>query len=247
MLSKSSWGELGRGLLDVVFPPGCVHCGGVVEPGNGFRHLCEHCAEEIHFVQAPACEACGHPFFGIVHGERECPHCVGLAPAFDKGVTTVLFKGPARSMVIELKYHRGLHLEPDFEEAFRRSPRVLEFASGAVLVPVPLHVRKCRERGYNQAAFLAKCLVRACEGRVRTEALLVRKVDTGTQTALDRRTRMDNLRNAFALVPGAVIKEGERYLLVDDVFTTGSTLNSCAHALRRGGAKDIGVITFGHG
>ena len=77
---------------------------------------------------------------------------------------------------------------------------------------------------------------------MRVEALLTRKIDTGTQTALDRRTRMHNLKDAFALVPGVKVNPDERYLLVDDVFTTGSTLNSCASALRREGAKNIGVI-----
>ena len=176
-----------------------------------------------------------------------CAKCAGLDPVFDEGRTAVLFKGPARSLVIELKYHRGLHVLADIAEIFRRSPHVIERVRGSVLVPVPLHARKARERGYNQALLMARTLAEAAGGDTRVEALLRRAVDTQTQTAFDRRTRMANLKNAFALAPGAALNPALRYILVDDVFTTGSTLNSCAQTLRRAGVLSLDVVTFGHG
>ena len=243
---------MARGLSDVVFPPQCVHCRGVVEMAGdpsqrNFRHLCERCVAQIDHVRPPHCSTCGHPFYGVVEGERMCPHCEGLDPAFGDGRTAVLFKGPVRALVIELKYHRGLHVLADIEEIFRRATHVCEAVRGAVLVPVPLHRRKERERGYNQAALLAEALVRAAGGGAKVEPLLRRVTDTPTQTAFDRRTRMTNLKNAFALVRGATLNPGHHYILVDDVFTTGSTLNSCARTLRRAGALHLGVVTFGHG
>jgi ComF family protein len=183
----------------------------------------------------------------VVEGERTCPHCAGLEPEFRHGRTAVLFKGPARALVIELKYHRGLHVLEDMEVIFRRAEHVLEPVRGAVLVPVPLHPRKARERGYNQAALLAEVLARAAGGGARVELLLRRAVDTPTQTTLDRRTRVANLKNAFALAPGRALNPALRFILVDDVFTTGSTLNSCARALRRAGGTNVDVVTFGHG
>lgn len=241
-----------RGVGDVVFPPSCVHCRGLVEhetapAGRGFRHLCQRCAAQIEYVQAPHCSTCGHPFYGIVEGERVCVKCEGLEPAFREGRTTVLFKGPARALVIELKYHRGLHVLHDIAEIFRRSPPVLAGVRGGVLVPVPLHARKARERGYNQAELLATALAEAAGGGTTVECLLRRTIDTQTQTAFDRRTRLANLKNAFALAPAAGVKPSLHYILVDDVFTTGSTLNSCARALRRAGALKLDVVTFGHG
>jgi ComF family protein len=232
---------------DVAFPATCVQCRGLTEPVEGFRHLCKACAAQIDYVQPPSCTTCGHPFYGIVEGDRLCPHCEGLSPAFQEGRTAVLFKGPIRALVIELKYHRGLHVLHDMELIFRRSPHLLEFVRGAILVPVPLHSRKARERGYNQAQLLAEALSRAAGGSGRVEMLLRRVIDTVTQTAFDRRARSANLKNAFALARGAAINPGSRYILVDDVFTTGSTLNSCAHTLRRAGALNLGVATFGHG
>jgi ComF family protein len=248
---KALAGQLARGIGDVVFPPVCVHCRGLVERSgegaNGFRHLCPPCAGQLEFVREPRCTTCGHPFYGVVEGERMCPHCEGLAPAFREGRTAVLFKGPVRSLVIELKYHRGLHVLADVEEILRRAPELLAFARGALLVPVPLHARKERHRGYNQAELLAAALARAAGGGARVAPLLRRTVDTATQTAFDRRTRMANLKNAFALVRGADLNPGQHYILVDDVFTTGSTLNSCARTLRRAGAVNLDVITLGHG
>jgi ComF family protein len=245
--------EFARGLGETIFPPVCVHCRELVGSGplaaRAFQHLCSRCAAQLEFVQAPHCSTCGHPYYGVVaeDTERMCPHCEGLAPAFHEGRTAVLFKGPARALVIELKYHQGLHVLADMCEIFRRSSRVLEKARDAVLVPVPLHPRKQRHRGYNQSALLAEQLALAAGEGTRVEQLLRRTADTATQTAFDRRTRQLNLKNAFALARGAAINPTLHYILVDDVFTTGSTLNSCALVLRRAGCLNLDVVTFGHG
>ena len=175
-----------------------------------------------------------------------CPHCEGLQPAYGEGRTVTLFKGPARALVHTLKYRGGLHVLSDLERVARRNPHALDFLRNAVLVPVPLHPRKERERGYNQSALLAEALA-AAGGGLTVKPLLRRVVDTGSQTAFDRRERRENLKNAFALAKGAAITSRHRYILVDDVFTTGSTLNSCARELRRAGALNLDVVTFGHG
>jgi ComF family protein len=222
-------------------------CEALAPVGSHFRHLCVKCAGQIDFVRPPHCATCGHPFYGEVGGERMCPHCEGLDPAFREGRTAVLFKGPVRALVIELKYHHGLHVLEDVERIFRRASHVTELARGAVLVPVPLHPTKARHRGYNQAALIAATLARVAGGGARIESLLRRSANTATQTAFDRRTRMANLKNAFALARGAALIPEQHYILVDDVFTTGSTLDSCARTLRRAGALNLDVITLGHG
>lgn len=243
------WGRtagLLRAVGDVFFPPVCVGCNGLVETGP-LRHVCERCAALAPPVAHPHCTTCGHPFFGEVDGERLCVHCEGLRPAFGEGCTGYLLKGPIRGLVHSLKYRHGLHVLGDIETLIRRSPDLRAFVRGAVLVPVPLHPRKRRERGYNQSELLAGCFARAADGDVSVDSVLVRVVDTESQTHFDRATRRANLKNAFALRPGVVINPSLHYILVDDVFTTGSTLNACAGALRRAGGLNLDVVTFGHG
>ncbi len=238
--------QLWRDRLDIIFPRSCVHCGGLVE-GENFRHICTQCERMLFLVKPPHCGTCGHPYFGETEINRRCLHCDELEPEFSAGKTAILLKGPGRSIVHALKYHHALHIAEDMVKIMRAAPGYADFISGAVLVPVPLHPRKLRERSYNQCKLLAECAVNAVEGKARIEELLDRVVDTESQTFYDRKTRQKNLKNAFALARDAAINPTQRYILVDDVFTTGSTLNACAAVLRRAGVKTLDALTFGHG
>lgn len=232
--------------LDVIFPRSCVHCGGVVEGGR-LRHLCPACERLLFVVRPPHCGTCGHPYFGATEINRRCPHCEALEPKFSEGKTAILLKGPGRSLVHALKYHEGLQVLEDIGAIMAAAEGYADYLRGAILVPVPLHPEKERKRHYNQSRLLAECAVQAAGGQARIEALLHRVTNTESQTHYDRAARQKNLKNAFALAPGATINPASRYVLVDDVFTTGSTLNACAAVLRRGGALTLDVVTFGHG
>ncbi|MBA4138649.1 MAG: amidophosphoribosyltransferase [Opitutus sp.] len=238
--------QFASGTVDVLFPRACVGCGDAVEQG-GLRHLCSKCEQQLHLVHAPHCTTCGHPFYGEMVENRLCEHCETLVPEFAEGRTAVLLKGAGRSLIHALKYHEALHVLEDVTALMRRVPGYVDYVRGKVLVPVPLHPRKLRERGYNQSRLLAQCCVEAADGDGMVKELLVRQIDTLSQTHFDRATRQENLKNAFALAPGAVIHPGHHYLLIDDVFTTGSTLNACAAILRKAGALKLDVVTFGHG
>ena len=230
--------------LDVVFPPTCIECEGLIE-GGALRHICPTCARKILLVRDPHCTTCGYPFFGSVTENRECPHCAGLRPSFREGRTATLLQGPVRPLVHGLKYEAALHLMADVVTLVRANPHFREFLAGARLVPVPLHPGKRRERGYNQAELIAHGFAEAAGATV--VSLLQRVVWTSTQTRLDREQRRENLKNAFALAKGAPVIPTARHVLVDDVFTTGATLNACAVTLRRAGVTTIDVATLGHG
>jgi ComF family protein len=243
----TAWLSAGvRTLRDLAFPPVCMHCGGLCEDSS-LRHVCRRCDPLIVRVGSPHCPTCGHPYFGVVEGERICPHCEGLSPAYREARTLTLLKGPARDLVLGLKYRAAFHVLGDLESLARANAEFADFIRGATLVPVPLHPRKERERGYNQSLLLAEAFVRAVDGGANVQTLLRRVEDTETQTFFDRRARRERMKNAFAPVPGADITPRHRYILVDDVFTTGSTLNACARVLRRAGALNLDVVTFGHG
>jgi ComF family protein len=231
----------------VAFPRACVGCAGSVEDEGGLRHVCARCERSLPVVAPPHCSTCGHPFFGESEVNRGCGHCETLRPVFGEGRTAILLQGPGRSLVHALKYHEGLHVLEDVRLLMARAPGYAEFLAGRVLVPVPLHPRKLRERGFNQSRLLAEAA--AAVGGVDTviKELLVRRLDTLSQTRFDRKQRQENLKNAFAMAPGATINPGLSYLLIDDVFTTGATLNACAAVLRRAGAVKLDVATFGHG
>lgn len=232
--------------LDLFFPRSCVGCEEPVDEISRYRFICSSCSRLLTIAHLPACRTCGFPFFGDVESERSCPHCVELSPLFREARTAVLMKGPARRLVHELKYRGQVHVLEDIGRILGRAEGLLEFAEGAVLVPVPLHPRKRRERGFNQSLLIAERLAAMAAGAKIVEGI-ERVKDTQSQTQFDRERRQRNLKNAFAMRRKSRLHSDSRIILVDDVFTTGSTLNACAAALRRAGISHIDVITFGHG
>lgn len=233
-------------IVEVFFPRSCVNCGKGVE-NSGYEHLCVDCSRELFMALPPNCRICGAPFHGMLAGPKTCPHCAELDPLFDQGKTLFLARGPGRALVHELKYQTGFYVLRDILRMVDFAPDYQAYLCDAALVPVPLHATKLRERGYNQSERLARALVEATGGQSRLENLVVRKQYTQTQTRLNRADRARNVKNAFALAPDAVVIPEQQYILVDDVFTTGSTLNACAAVLREAGARRIKVATLGHG
>lgn len=157
-----------------------------------------------------------------------------------------LAKGPARSIIHELKYQSGFYVLEDVKAMIAKAPYCKDYFEDAILVPVPLHPTKERERGFNQSQIIAETLKEATSAK-ELQNCLIRMVYTQTQTRLSRAARHQNVKNAFALASDAVVIPNQTYILVDDVFTTGSTLNACAAVLREAGATHLKVATLGHG
>ncbi|MEM8867488.1 MAG: double zinc ribbon domain-containing protein [Verrucomicrobiota bacterium] len=237
--------KLFHAAADLIFPRSCLHCGEVVEAG-AMEYLCADCASQIFFAEPPACVTCGHPFAGMLAGPQACPHCAELHPVFDQGKTLLLAKGPGRSIIHEIKYQSGFYALKDLQRIVEQTPHFLNYLADSVLVPVPLHPAKARERGYNQSEKIAEMLADVAVG-AELQRLLERVEYTQTQTRLNRSERHKNVKNAFALTSDAVVIPDQPYVLIDDVFTTGATLNACAQALRDAGATRLKIATIGHG
>jgi competence protein ComFC len=156
----------------------------------------------------------------------------------------MIYDGVGASIVRALKYGGHKCILDDVRKILLSRQDVLQMLHGAILVPVPLHVGRYRERGYNQSEWLAELF--ADESGALVQDILVRLRDTGTQTALDREARRKNVRGAFALRRGVQIYGNVEYVLVDDVITTGATLDSCACAMRKAGAEKLAVLTLAH-
>lgn len=228
-------------LLAVVFPSRCPACGsGVAHPSRG--PLCESCWQRLPRHGSPRC-SCGVPLAPRAPGQ--CGRCRrGLSP-FEAGASLGPYEGVLRTLLHELKYHGRRKVAARLAEALLTSPGVVRVVEpGVVLVPVPLHPRRWRERGYNQSELLAQELARRTGLEVAAPAL-VRRKDTAPQTGLGAAGRRANVAGAFAVRKRARIV-GRTVVLVDDVFTTGATARACAHALRAAGVRSVRLLTAAH-
>jgi ComF family protein len=219
--------SLPQRLLDLLFPPRCVHC------GSAGALLCAACAGQISAPPMPRCERCDRSLLRTP-GPR-CPACVALlresaGPPLERIIVAADYRGPVGSAIRALKYRGRRRLARPLAALLVGAMRRADLRVDLVL-PMPLHRERSRERGYNQATLLARPLVRTLRAPLREGALL-RVRATLPQTRLDRHQRRENVAGAFALAAGAAESlAGKRIALVDDVTTTGATLEAAAEAL----------------
>jgi ComF family protein len=240
--SVKGWLNAGLGLL---YPEVCQLCQAArATPAEGY--VCGDCRAKARFIQAPLCERCGRPYEGDITTRFECANCQEMEWHFQSARSAVVARDPVLEVIHRYKYQRALWFEPFLAELLIRaaSPALAAQRPG-MIVPVPLHPAKRREREFNQAERLAARLSAATQIPV-NKRLLQRVVPTRTQTQLSRPERLDNVRNAFAMRQGQRLN-GERIVLVDDVFTTGATTSACARVLVAAGAGEVCVWTVARG
>jgi competence protein ComFC len=240
--SLQTWTNVGLGFL---YPEICQLCG---EQRATARegYVCGCCWSRVRFIKPPFCERCGLPFEGDLTMPFECANCREMELHFSAARSAVVARGAALEVIHRYKYQRALWFEPFLAGLLlREAVPALRGQQWDLIVPVPLHPLKEREREFNQAGRLAVHLGAAADIRVNNK-LLRRVVFTSTQTRLTRQERAANMRGAFALRDGALL-DGERVILVDDVFTTGATTSACAQALLAAGAEDVCVWTVARG
>ncbi len=227
--------ELVRATLDLILPPRCPACSVILHPGELFCEVCESALEPI----VVACPRCGVP---AAH-PAPCASCLRSPPPFEAARALLIYGGPLASALQRVKYSaasQGCHPLGRLLGGALRPEEV----SCELLVPVPLHPRRLRERGYNQAALLARALLaRAPAPRPRLELrALARCRATASQAGLEREARLQNVRGAFRADPARVA--GRSVLLLDDVLTTGATAAACAEALLEAGARRVRVLAL---
>ncbi len=231
--------ELFQAAVSLLYPATCTTCGKNVRAGE---YLCDACEAKIVRIVPPFCETCSEPFEGSMTSAFTCANCAHRTIYFDAAVAAYRGRGIVREIIHEFKYARQIHLRHLVAHWLRAAldDERLRDISFDLIVPVPLHPARQRERGFNQAGLLAESL--SAETSMPSTPVLERIRYTTTQTALDRSERMENLHNAFRLRKNADVR-GLRVLLIDDVLTTGSTLSECARVLKRAGAISVHAAT----
>ena len=239
---QSRW----RMLLDFIFPPHCAHCGRPVTDAN---LLCGACWSEMPWIDAPLCPLSGLPYAYDPggHGSDDGmirPELLANPPFFDKARSVAVFDGAARHLVHQLKYYDRTDLASVMASWMARAGKVCLDKPDSWIVPVPMYRWRLWRRRYNQSALLAQQIARQT-GLAYQSDCLVRVRSTRQQVGLSEAERRSNVRGAFR-VNGAVRPHlaGRTIVLIDDVWTTGATLEACCRALKRAGAGEIRIITF---
>lgn len=235
-----------RGLVDLFFPVGskCAFCRRELPSGHGLR-ACKECLEVVSKGYRRVCLRCGRPLVGAAalgHGPELCLDCHGGWQGFDLARAAGAYDWPLSEAVHRLKFGAELSLAELLGKLMGFRLGELVSLSGAlpdVIVPVPMHLMRLRERGFNQS----QCLAQVVAGQygLPVEMALQRIRATVPQKVLGRDQRLSNLKGAFTVKRGARVK-GKRVLLVDDVITTGSTAEACAFALKDAGACRVDVL-----
>ena len=228
-----------QALTSLFYPATCVACSGNV---GDSEYLCASCRSRAPRIVPPFCAKCSEPFPGAITQTFNCANCEHRILHFDCAVAAYRSRGLVRKLVHEFKYAKQRHLRYPVAEWLHETlsdPRLRE-RHFDLIVPVPLHPARERERGFNQAAVLAELLAQSVAAPVRP--VLERVRYTTTQTAHDRAERMENLRDAFRLRKNRDVRD-LRVLLIDDVLTTGSTLSECARVLKAAGAISVHAAT----
>lgn len=234
---QNAFSGLWESVLDTLLPPRCLATGEIVDaPGmvsGGFW-------PQLQFIEKPFCSTCGILLAFETGGtDTLCAACMEREPVFDAARSAVVYNDASRKLVLEFKYGDRLHAVHTFVPWMIRAGQDL-IDRADIILPVPLHQRRLRERRFNQSALLAQEIARRMEKKYMADALL-RTRHTLPQKGLSAKERSNNVRGAFAVNKNV---KGKNILLVDDVFTSGATLNECARVLKAADVSGINVLTI---
>ena len=232
--------QLLAGLGDLLYPLQCSICSKLL----GYQHqsvICEQCYKDIVWISSPLCRRCGKAFTKKSGGDSLCGVCLQKPPAYTLARSVVSYTPPIQKLVQGLKYSKDLSVLAGISELIHQF-HLTEYRGIDYILPVPLHFKRLQQRGWNQATILSKLFFPQAKQRVLLN-LLIRKENTAAQTRLSGVQRRRNLHKAF-MVQSRIDLSGTVVCLVDDVFTTGTTVEECSKVLMAAGVAKVLVLTF---
>jgi ComF family protein len=230
-----------QNLLDWLYPPTCIACRQIIalhdtQPRSML--LCARCQTLFSPVTAPLCHTCGVPTEKPVD---RCVTCFGKERYFTTNRAAFLYDDLMRDMMHELKFRQDKQIAHSLGKLWATQAGNLTAGENTCFVPLPMHAKKQRERGFNQAEVLTRQLSDGLG--IPMEHALVRTVDTPPQSGLHPRQRVENVHGAFDIAQNITV-EGKVCIIVDDIYTTGASMNECARVLRKAGAVDVFGMTL---
>jgi ComF family protein len=234
--------HLTRAALDLVFPPSCISCRRAIETDGA---LCPSCWGQVRFIEKPYCERLGTPFAADLGAEGLLsPEAIAHPPVYARARAVARFEdGPVRHLIHRLKYGDRLELALPLGRQMARAGHEL-LGEADLLVPIPLHRGRLFWRRFNQANALAEVVSKA--SKVPSDPFVLKRTKaTPSQVGLTRVQRAENMHGAFEVAEAEKVKiEGRALLLIDDVLTSGATLNAAARVLLRAGAARVDALVF---
>jgi len=221
--------------VDLVIPPVCLACHKRIEDQNE-QILCPNCLETISVLSESICDKCGSPL-----SEDGCEFCWEFSPQFDISRSAIRYEGAAATLIQDLKYKAYIAIAPWLANVMTQfMDDLFQYQKFDFIMAVPLHRVRKRERGFNQSELIARHISSTL--KIPYQEPVERSFYTASQTRLSKERRIKNLTSAFRLKRRANI-QGKRILIVDDVFTTGSTLNEICKTLRTANPDYIATLT----
>ena len=229
-------------ISNIIFPPQCISCATILQPSKE-KVFCPTCRKQIKYLTRSLCPICGMAFFDSPSENHLCGNCLEKKPYFSYARAVASYETIILDTIHKFKYGRDLAIGSALASFLADYPFPdFDFQSYSLLFPVPLHIKKLRERGFNQSLILANALGKKRRVDVNF-SLLKRRKFTLTQTGLNKKERQQNIKGAFEVKDKKKVA-GKNIILIDDVYTTGATLNECAKTLRKAGAHQVAVLTL---
>jgi ComF family protein len=241
---KTGFRGFWQAVKDICFPPVCLVCktglgGGVADRQH--VSLCADCLARVVFLREPLCRWCGKTFPGAAGNNHLCGYCLQHGWHFTAARSVIQYQGVLAGVIQAFKYGENRTALSTFAILKESLPHLQVLEEPDLILPVPLHPERLRQRGFNQALVLAKTFFPGQRAKINT-TVLARTRRTAAQTGLSGAARRKNIKGAFTAVEEKVA--GRKIILIDDVFTTGTTVDECARVLCKAGAQQVHVLTL---